>query len=66
MLVYGDTYRETEGIGFRAQLLNQPLLQVAQRPLVLLQRREDLEGADKQILPKGEAQNIKVLPAVTE
>lgn len=48
------------------QLLHQPLLQVAQRLLFLPQRRESLDGADEQILPEGEAQDVQVLPTITE
>lgn len=48
------------------ELLQQPLLQTAQRFLVLLQGREGLEGADVQILPEGKAQDIQVLPTITE
>lgn len=48
------------------QLLQQPLLQVTQRLLFLLQRRKGLDSADVQILPEGEAQDIQVLPTVTK
>lgn len=48
------------------QLLQQPLLQVAQRLLDFLQGRKALEAADIQVLPEGKAQDIQVLPTITE
>lgn len=48
------------------QFLQQPLLQAAQGLLLPPQGRERLDGADVQILPEGKAQDIQVLPTVTE
>lgn len=60
------SYSEVKGVGMLTQLLQQPLLQAARRRLGLLQRREGLHRADVQVLPKGEAQDVQVLPAVPE
>lgn len=60
------SYSEVEGVGMLTQLLQQPLLQAAQRRLFLLQRGEGLDRADVQILPEGKAQDVQVLPTITK
>lgn len=61
-----DTHGEGEGVAVWTQLLHQLLLQGTQGPGVLLGRGEDLHGADMQVLPEGEAQDVQVLAAVAE
>lgn len=67
-MLHGErwSYGKAEGVGMLTKLLYEPLLQVAQRLLLLLQRGESLDSADIEILPEGKAQDIKVLPAVTK
>lgn len=66
-----SSYGEGEGVRVLTQLLQQPLLQPAQRPLgflllLLLLWREDLQRAHVQVLPEGQAQDVQVLPTVTK
>lgn len=55
-----------ERIGMFAQLLDEALLQPRQGLLVLRGRREGLHVGHKQILAKGQAQDIQVLPAIAK
>ena len=55
-----------ERVGVLAQLLDEALLQPRQGLLVLRGRRERLHVGHKQVLAKGQAQDIQVLPAVAE
>ena len=55
-----------ERVGMLAQLLDEALLQPCQGLLVLGGRRERLHVGHKQVLAKGQAQDIQVLPAVAE
>lgn len=64
--IQGWTHREGEGVGMLTQLLHQPLLQVTQSFSVLLLRWVDLDRANKQFFPEGEAQDVQVLAAVAE
>lgn len=60
------SYSEGKGVCVRTQLCQQSLLQLAQVLLNLLHRRKDLDGADKQVLAEGKAQDVDVFPTVTE
>ena len=55
-----------ERVGVLAQLLDEALLQPSQGLLVLRGWREGLHVGHKQVLAKGQAQDIQVLPAVAE
>lgn len=59
-------YSKAEGVGMLSQLLYEPLLQAAQRLLLVLQGRESLDRADVKILPERKAQDIQVLPTITK
>lgn len=65
-LIWADTYREGEGVSVLTQLLHQLLLQGTHSFFVLLLRWEDLDRADKEVFPEGEAQDVQVLAAVAE
>lgn len=60
------SYSEGKGMCILTQLCQQPFLQPAQRLLILLRWRKDLDGVDKQIFPEGQAQDVEVFPAITE
>lgn len=55
-----------EGVGMLAQLLDEPLLQPRQGLPVLGGRREGLYVGHKQVLAKGQAQDVQVLPPIAE
>ena len=58
-----------EGECIGSQLLDQSLLESRQGPLVnlrVLQWGEYLRRGEVQILPEGQAKNIKILPAISE
>lgn len=60
------SYSEGKGVCILTQLCQHSVLQLAQRLLIFLHWRKDLDGADKQILSKGKTQDVEILPTVTE
>lgn len=60
------SYSEGKGVCILTQLCQHSVLQLAQRLLIFLRWRKDLDGADKQILSKGKTQDVEILPTVTE
>lgn len=60
------SYAEGKGVCILTQLGQQSVLQLAQRIVVLLRWREDLDCPGKQIFPEGKTQNVEVVPTITE
>lgn len=60
------SYSEGKGTCILAQLCQQPFLQPAQRLLILLRWRKDLDCVGEQIFPEGQAEDVEVFPAITE
>lgn len=60
------SYSEGKWVCLLAQLCQKSLLQLAQRLLLLLHRRKDLDCGDKQVFPEEETQDVEVFPTITE
>ena len=60
------THHKEERVGIGPQFLDEPLLEPAERLLLLLDGRVDLLRGEEEVLTEGEAQHVQVLPAIAE